>query len=153
MGVATATTHSLLNLGCGRESAAAEDPAPEETTGAEVAKARTPYASLAKVAAECVGAGELCVSHCLQMLASGSTEMAECAHAAREMVAVCRAMLTLAANASPHIATLAEACNQVCAACVAACRPHAGHHETCSQCKQACSRMQAAVAVLQVSAG
>jgi hypothetical protein len=67
--------------------------------------------------------------------------MAECAGKVRVMLAICRAVESLATTGSPHLAALARICADACAECAAACAPHAGHHAECAACERACRAM------------
>lgn len=99
-------------------------------------------------ASRCVAVGETCLSHCLMLLAQGDTSMAECATAVSQMLAVCRAMASLAAQGSSHAKAQAVVCKTVCEECAAACRPHKDHHKECAACAEACDRTVAALAKL-----
>lgn len=97
-------------------------------------------AAFASATADCVEKGDACLQHCIAALSKGDTSMAECAAAVNEMLAICRGMGTLAASGSKHLQAAARLCVDVCTDCAAACEPHAGHHETCKACHEACVR-------------
>jgi hypothetical protein len=46
---------------------------------------------LAKAIGQCIGAGNTCLDHCLTILGTGDTSLAECGKAVRNMLAVCNA--------------------------------------------------------------
>ena len=104
----------------------------------------SPNAEFAAAAAECVEAGRACMQHCLKMLQSGDTMMAECSQAVYEMLGVCEGVARLAYSGSEHLALAARLCEAVCTTCEAACAPHAGHHQECGACAEACRRSIAA---------
>ena len=47
------------------------------------------YQTLADKASDCVSKGELCLTHCYELLAQGDKSMASCAKSLREMLALC----------------------------------------------------------------
>jgi hypothetical protein len=54
------------------------------------------------------------------------------------MLAMCRTLVTAAAQNTPRLKEIARASGQVCRDCEAACKPHAGHHDICRRCMEAC---------------
>lgn len=95
-------------------------------------------AALVNTVADCVAAGQVCLSHCIRLLSTGDNSMAECAKAVNDMLAICRASESLAAAASKHLKAMAKLCIDGCTDCAKACTPHAGHHAECKACKEAC---------------
>lgn len=98
----------------------------------------------ADAAAECIRTGETCLQHCLNLLAKGDTSLGECAQKVNQMLAVCRAVGTLADAGSSHLGSAASLCRDVCKDCEAACKPHVGHHPECAACAKACRNLIAA---------
>jgi len=96
---------------------------------------------LVATASDCLGKGQICLSHCLDMLASGDKSMAACSKTANEMLAVCGAMLSLAAQGAPSIPKFAAVCLDVCRRCEAECRKHI-QHTPCKDCAAACAACQ-----------
>lgn len=92
----------------------------------------------ASIVAECSRVGQICMQHCLSLLASGDTSMAACAKTVHEMLAVCSGTEVLALAGSSHLAQAAALCKAVCESCEAACKVHAGHHRECGDCASAC---------------
>jgi len=97
--------------------------------------------ALVATASDCVSKGQLCLSHCLDMLATGDKSMGACAKTAHEMLAVCGAMVSLAAQGAPSVAKFAAVCLDVCRCCEAECRKHA-QHTPCKDCATACAACQ-----------
>jgi len=93
---------------------------------------------LVQLATECVEVGELCQAHCLQLLATGDTSLANCARSVTVMLGMCKALVTASAQGSTRLKEIARACGLVCRDCEAACKPHAGHHEICRRCMESC---------------
>jgi Cys-rich four helix bundle protein (predicted Tat secretion target) len=89
---------------------------------------------------ECVSKGEVCLSHCLELLATGDKSMGPCAKVVNEMLAVCGAVRDLAAQGAPALSKLAGVCLDVCKRCEAECRKHA--HSQCQDCAAACAACQ-----------
>ncbi|CAH2602996.1 Four-helix bundle copper-binding protein [Rhodovastum atsumiense] len=97
-----------------------------------------PHQRIIASAADCVRTGELCLTHCLEVLATGDTSLAGCARSVDQLVAVCAALQKLAASASPHLPALARVAIPICEDCERECRRHAEHHATCRDCAEAC---------------
>lgn len=93
---------------------------------------------LVNIVADCIAAGRVCLNHCLRMLGTGNTSMAECSRAVSDMLAICEASESLAAAGSKHLKALATVCITACTDCSKACEPHVGHHAECKACKEAC---------------
>ncbi|MCR9165589.1 MAG: four-helix bundle copper-binding protein [Nannocystaceae bacterium] len=100
---------------------------------------------LVNIVADCVAAGRVCLNHCLRMLGTGDTSMAECSRAVSDMLAICEASESLAAAGSKHLKALAKVCVTACTDCAKACEPHVGHHAECKACKEACDATIAAM--------
>lgn len=66
--------------------------------------------------------------------------MVGCLRTAQDMVAVSEALAKLALMGSPRLAALAKAAVEICTACEVECRKHAGHHEVCRECADACAK-------------
>ncbi len=94
--------------------------------------------ALVGTVADCIAAGQTCLSHCIRLLSAGDTSMGECAKTVSDMLAICRASESLAASASKHLKAMAKLCIESCTDCAKACTPHAGHHAECKACKEAC---------------
>ena len=92
-------------------------------------------------AGDCLSKGELCLSHCHEMLATGDKSMGACAKTVSEMIAVCGAMLSLAAQGAPSLSRFATVCLDVCRRCEAECRKHV-QHTPCKDCATACGACQ-----------
>ncbi len=101
--------------------------------------ARSALARLARAALDCVGRGDECIAHCLAEMRAGRSELADCASAVAELVAVCGALARLAALGSPQLPHFAAATAEVCRACALECRKYA-EHEPCVACAEACER-------------
>lgn len=93
--------------------------------------------ALVTTASDCVSKGEVCLSHCHQLLATGDKSMGACAKSVNEMLAVCGALLSLAAQGAPSLSKLAGVAFDVCKRCEAECRKHA--HPPCTDCATACA--------------
>lgn len=103
------------------------------------AKMKNPYGKLMASTADCVGRGQLCVDHCLMLLAEGDTNMAGCARSVHQMLAVCGALQQLASLNSPHLKAMAKVAMAVCKDCEDECRKHEKKHAVCSDCAEACA--------------
>ena len=104
-----------------------------------------PDLSLARTLAECGVAGNACMAHCIRLLSTGDTSMADCAKSVSDMLAICGAMERIAVTESPFRKDLAALCLRVCEACAEVCAKHADHHAECKGCKLACEASVAAL--------
>jgi Cys-rich four helix bundle protein (predicted Tat secretion target) len=100
-------------------------------------------ADVADTASACLRTGEACVAHCTEELGKGNTSMASCNKRVHEMLAMTRAMQTLAASKSEFAKRHAAVCADVCKTCAAACLEHKEHwghgmHMACKACYDAC---------------
>jgi Cys-rich four helix bundle protein (predicted Tat secretion target) len=98
------------------------------------------HQALAAAAGDCVAKGEACLTHCHELLATGDKSLGECAKRDSEMLAVCRAMQSVAYQDGASLPKLARVCLEVCKACEEECRKHAEKHAICRECGDACKR-------------
>lgn len=98
-----------------------------------------PYQELIDSTAGCVTKGEACMAHCLVLLGQGDKTMAGCAQSVNQMLAVCNALLKLAAQNAKATKALAKLAGDVCADCEKECRKHAEKHSECKACADACA--------------
>ncbi|HPH67362.1 MAG TPA: Csp1 family four helix bundle copper storage protein [Kofleriaceae bacterium] len=122
-------------------------PAPAPSPKAAARKALIPLIS------DCLVKAQACAAHCERELANGNKDMAQCARAVADMLALCGALAPLVARESNLDAKLAVVCADACAACVTACNAHAAHfahgmHLECKACGEACSKCEAACRAL-----
>lgn len=145
-----ATAISGLSLAATAGQAADNPAAMPGTAGKHVHEAMpSPYRDLVTSASTCVSAGEVCLSHCLTMLAEGDTELAACARTVRDTIAACSALQQLAAANSPRVQEFAKVVAEICGDCQAECHKHEKHpvcrdcEKACQDCKQACEKAAA----------
>jgi Cys-rich four helix bundle protein (predicted Tat secretion target) len=101
-------------------------------------KAGLSAAALARTANECVSTGEVCLAHCLDMMASGNGSMAACAKVVNELMAICTALEKLAVQNAPSLARQAVVALDACKRCEAQCRKFAAMPQ-CKACADACA--------------
>ena len=153
----TALAHSIVTVaGCqaGAQGSSAKDAQAKSAAGEHAHKmgavAPSPLTdksqALAKSASDCILTGEACLEHCLRVLASGDTSMADCARSVQQLLAVCRASMSLAAMGSEFTAEIAALCAKACGACAENCQPHIAHHQECKACYESCIEAQKACA-------
>ena len=97
------------------------------------------HQTLAQAASNCVSKGEVCLTHCYELLAQGDKSMASCAKTVREMLATCGALRSLAYQQAPALPKLAGVALDVCNRCEAECRKHEKVHPPCKECAEACA--------------
>ena len=101
--------------------------------------AHVQHPKLSEAARNCVSAGDLCMSHCLAIFATGDTSLAQCAKSVYQMSAVCEAIARLAAANSEHLPALARVAHATCVDCEKECRKHEKEHEICKACADSCA--------------
>lgn len=134
-GIGTLIAGGLSNT-LGLNTAFAADELPKK-------KNKGPLAELIKTTSECIRTGEACVAHCQKELSEGHTSMARCNEKVHDMLALTRAMLSLASYDSALAAKLAPICAEACKSCADACGEHKEHfahgmHLACKECMEAC---------------
>lgn len=98
-----------------------------------------PNQSLLDTTGTCIQRGEVCVNHCLMLLADGEKEMAACARSVHEMLAICTALQKLASYESKQLSAMAKLAMNTCQACEDECRKHEKKHAACHDCAEACA--------------
>lgn len=101
-----------------------------------------------EAAAKCASMGQICLQHCLVLLAAGDTAMAPCAQATNDMLAVSQATAALAASGSPQLKAQAGVAIEAATRCEVECRKHADKHPTCRDCADSCKAAVAAYRTL-----
>jgi Cys-rich four helix bundle protein (predicted Tat secretion target) len=97
------------------------------------------YGALARSAGHCVDTGQLCIQHCLELLAKGEKEIAACAQSVQQLVSACVALQELANYNSKYVPAMAKVVLDVCQDCEKECEKHAKKHELCKKCGEACN--------------
>ncbi len=98
-----------------------------------------PDASLINAAADCIQKGQVCLNHCLDLLADGNKEMAACAKSVNQMLALCGALQQLANQESAYLPKLAALAMEACKKCEDECKKHADKHDACKACGESCA--------------
>jgi Cys-rich four helix bundle protein (predicted Tat secretion target) len=98
----------------------------------------TPNAKLIAAVGDCLEKGNVCIAHCLMLLADGKAEMGGCAKSVHQMLALCGALLQLSSLESSHAKALATIAAEACKECEDECKKHADEHEACKNCMNAC---------------
>ena len=97
------------------------------------------YQALLDATSACVNAGELCLAHCIMLLGEGDKSMATCARNVNQMLAMCRATQSLAAQDAEVLKAVAKVCAEACSSCEKACKEHADKHQECKNCMESCA--------------
>ncbi len=141
LGVSTAIGLSALGSLIEESASAAEKAAPTRPAMSPELKA------VLNDASDCVKTGNICLAHCQSLLAKGDTSIADCQQHVMNVVAVCEALVKVAAyhNADDaRIKSFAKSCAGFCDDCAKACEPHVGHHAECKACYDSCKKCAAA---------
>ncbi|WP_298643582.1 four-helix bundle copper-binding protein [uncultured Cardiobacterium sp.] len=93
---------------------------------------------LLKATAACLATGRVCLTHCITQLGAGDKTLEACAKAVNQMLALCDATNSLAAQNAALLAAVAKQCAEACKQCAEACKEHADHHAECKACLDAC---------------
>jgi len=98
------------------------------------------HQALIVASSNCVMKGEACLAHCQHMLAEGDRSMTpDCPRTGIEMVTLCGAVRTLAAQDAPSLPKLAAVAMDACGRCEAHCRKFASTRPHCKECADACA--------------
>jgi Cys-rich four helix bundle protein (predicted Tat secretion target) len=97
-----------------------------------------PNAALMTAAADCTSKSQICLSHCLDLLAGGEKDMLGCGKAVNETIAICTALQALAAQDAKGLKALAKLAEETCLACEKECRKHEDKHSECKDCAESC---------------
>jgi len=100
---------------------------------------KNPYLKLIETTGDCIQKGQLCVNHCLMLLADGEKEMAACARSVHQMLALCGALQQLASYESKQVKAQARIAMEMCKDCEDECRKHEDKHAACHDCAESCA--------------
>jgi len=100
---------------------------------------KKPYLKLIQTTGDCIQKGQLCIDHCLMLLADGDKEMAACARSVHQMLALCTALQQLASYQSKQVKAVALIAMDMCKECEDECRKHEKKHAVCHDCAEACA--------------
>lgn len=92
---------------------------------------------LLETLSECKTAGLVCLNHCIEHLASGSSMLKDCAASVQDMLPVVEATHSMVSQGTASSKTMARLCIEVCEACEKECRKHKKMAE-CMACAEAC---------------
>jgi len=95
--------------------------------------------ALLNAATHCAQTAEVCQAHCQQSLATGDTMLKDCSRSVAQLLPICEALASLAAQASGYLPRYAKLALQVCKDCEQECRKHEKHHDFCKECADACA--------------
>jgi Cys-rich four helix bundle protein (predicted Tat secretion target) len=95
------------------------------------------YGALVDSASDCIKKGELCISHCIDMMAGGDKTMGPCSKTVRDMLTMCETLVKLATSNSEFTKKHAALCLEVCKKCEDECRKHP-KHKVCLNCAESC---------------
>ena len=98
--------------------------------------------ALIAAAHHCMAAADVCLNHCIDMLAAGDKSLQACARSVEQMRAMIGALATMAAINAPRLKEMAALCAKTCRDCEAECKKHEQHPE-CKACGEACNRCAA----------
>jgi Cys-rich four helix bundle protein (predicted Tat secretion target) len=97
------------------------------------------YGALATSSGHCIETGQICISHCLELLAKGDKEIAACAQSVQQLISACTTLQQLSNYNSKYVPKMAKLVMDVCKDCEEECRKHEKKHEQCKNCANACA--------------
>lgn len=89
-------------------------------------------------ALDCLKTGQACNDHCIELIKSGDTSIANCMDSLTESLAMCDALAQMASYQSSHLAAVTKVCISVCEDCEKECRKHEDDHAECKACADSC---------------
>jgi Cys-rich four helix bundle protein (predicted Tat secretion target) len=98
------------------------------------------YKAVEESSEACVASGEDCLRHSMGMWAMKDTTMAACTNAIIQLVAVCRALHTLAAMNSSFTPDFAKNAATMCDAAAKECQPFYSKYLECKVCADSCRK-------------
>jgi Cys-rich four helix bundle protein (predicted Tat secretion target) len=98
---------------------------------------------LTKALLACIGTAEKCQRMCLDLLAEGKKEFAECYRTTDQMLSMCKTTLHIVSTESALAKKTALLCAEFCKACADSCGKHKEHfahnmHLECKACMDSC---------------
>jgi Cys-rich four helix bundle protein (predicted Tat secretion target) len=108
-------------------------------SGMDHSKHGTKYQAVIDTANDCIGKGEICIAHCIDLMKGGDTAMADCMKTVSAMMPMCAALVRLAVLDNKRLKELVAVCKDVCADCEAECKKHAEKHAVCRACMDSCT--------------
>lgn len=90
-------------------------------------------------ALDCLKTGQACNDHCIDLIKSGDTSLANCMDTLTETLAMCNALAQMASYQSSRLPEVAKICISVCEDCEKECRKHEKKHEICKACADSCN--------------
>ena len=89
-------------------------------------------------ALDCIKTGQACNDHCIELIKSGDTSIANCMDVLTESLAMCDALAQMASYQSSYLPEVAKICISVCEDCEKECRKHEDDHAECKACADSC---------------
>ncbi|HEX6829773.1 MAG TPA: four-helix bundle copper-binding protein [Burkholderiales bacterium] len=130
-----ATAAAMTFAAVGGSAFAADKPAGEHVHQHAASK----YGALATSAGHCVETGQVCINHCLEVLATGDKELVACAQSVQQLISACVSLQELSNYNSKYVPAMAKVVMDVCKDCEEECKKHAKKHEQCKKCGEACN--------------
>lgn len=90
---------------------------------------------------DCLRKGEVCLAACNEVLAGGTTSMADCQLSVLNMLAMVDGMSKVSTYNTANeklMKSMAKTCADFCRACEKECKPHVESHPECKDCMDAC---------------
>lgn len=96
------------------------------------------HKSLITATEDCISSGNICLDHCIALVADDDTSIAACLKTTRAMLPALEALLSLASSSNANLPAMAKVCLALCEDCRVECEKHAHHHAQCKACMESC---------------
>ena len=94
--------------------------------------------ALIAAASDCIAKSEICLAHCIELLPQDK-DLEACSKTSNQVLALCTALRSLAAQNAPALPKLASVAMQACKNCETECRKHEKVHQVCKDCADSCA--------------
>lgn len=96
------------------------------------------YTELVISALHCIQTAQYCRAHCIELIKSGDTSLADCLEAVTDTISVCETLVQLSASDNRHLKAYASVCIDICKDCEMECEKHQEKHKECKECMLSC---------------
>ncbi|MDX2309302.1 MAG: four-helix bundle copper-binding protein [Hyphomicrobium sp.] len=96
-------------------------------------------AKLVDAAFDCQKAGQACIEHCIDLMASGDASLKDCMRSVEVMLPTIAALAKHAAFDSKRLKAVATLCRDICQDCEGECKKHEEKHALCKACRESCT--------------
>ena len=96
--------------------------------------------AILEACSHCKQTSNVCIDHCIALVANDDTSIAACLAATRALLPVLDATISLVSADSKHQKAMVSVCLELCNDCRVECEKHAHHHGECKACMESCEQ-------------